>query len=181
MRAYMLGGKRVKVSKAGKRYLTVPWRHGTPGTTGRNVGRVMPVSIYQAAKQLGATVSRPGAGVGGTAGATVKYGERLGPGSAGVGAAARKILLGKEKTWHATSIYTGMIREAKQFEKTSQTTGYMTFRTLSENVKRGATDPATGQALQHWFHPGIRARQFAPETVRYVGRIARDIVASATK
>lgn len=172
MRTYMLNGPRVKRSKDGNRYLTIPWRHGTPGTTGRNVGNVMPTSIYQAAKKLAGTVSRPGASVGGTGGKAVLYGERLNANSPGANAQARRILSRKEKPWHATSIYTGMIREEKQFEKKNQTTGYMTFRTLSENVKRGE---------QHWLHPGIQARGFASDTARYVGRIAKDIIASSVK
>ncbi|HEY5553009.1 MAG TPA: hypothetical protein VIK52_14045 [Opitutaceae bacterium] len=172
MRTYMLNGPRVKRSQDGSRYLTVPFRHGTPGTTGRNVGHVMPVSIYQAAKKLAGTVSRPGAGVGGSAGRAVLYGERLNASSPGASPQARRILLRKEKSWHATSIYTGMIREEKQFAKAKQTTGYTTFRTLSEKVKR---------ADEHWLHPGIQARAFASDTVRYVGRIAKDIIASSVK
>ena len=172
MRTYMLDGPRAKQSAAGNRYLTIPFRHGTPGTTGRNVGSVMPISIYQAAKRLAPTVSRPGAAVGGTPGRTTLYGQRLTADTAGISGAARRILQTKMKPWHTTSIYTGMIRHEKQFAKTKQTTGYTTFRTLSENVKR---------ADEHWLHPGIRARSFAQVTATYIGRIAPELIASATK
>ena len=41
---------KVRVSKEGKRYLIIPFRHGTPGTVG--FGSVMSQSAYDAAKQL---------------------------------------------------------------------------------------------------------------------------------
>lgn len=172
MRKYMLSGPRARIAKAGHRYLIVPFRHGTPGTGGRNVGRPMPPEVYAGARKLGATVSRPGEAVGGRPGRTVRYGERLGPSSAGLKAAGRRILESKERPWHATSIYTGMIREEKQFAKATQTTGYMSFRVLSEKTKR---------ADEHWLHPGIRPRRFAANTARYVARITKDIVAASVK
>ena len=180
MRTYMLEGPRAKRSKAGHRFITVPFQHGTPGTTGRNVGIAMPRVIHKAAKQLETTISRPGPALTGTAGVhTVRYGERLGPESRGVKAAARALLLQKAKPWHATSIYTSMIRQEKTFAKATQTTGYTTFRVLSENVIRGKRDPQTGQALEHWFHPGIRARRFARDTRTHIRHLARDIIAQS--
>jgi hypothetical protein len=179
MRSYMLEGKRVKKAKAGHRYLVVPFQHGTPGTTGRNVGAAMPPVIHKAAKQLAATVSRPGAAVTGVAGRTVLYGERLHPEHPAAGQKARRILQRKEQPWHATSIYTGMIRQEKKFAKATQTTGYTTFRVLSEKVIRGERDPETGQATQHWFHPGIKAHRFARGTRDHVRNLAKDIVASS--
>jgi len=177
MRTYMLEGPRAKTARAGHRYLTVPFQHGTPGTTGRNVGIPMPRVIHNAAKQLEATISRPGPALVGTAGVrTVRYGERLGPESRGVKQKARELLLHKVKPWHATSIYTSMIRHEKTFAQATQTTGYTTFRVLSENVIRGKRDPETGRAAEHWFHPGISARRFARDTRTHVRKIATAIV-----
>lgn len=180
MRTWMLEGPRAKRAKAGHRYLVVPFRHGTPGTTGRNVGIPMPRSIHSAAKQLSATLSRPSPAVGGTPGSTTLYGQRLHPDLPQVKQRAREILNKKEKPWHATSIYRGMIRQEKTFAKATQTTGYTTFRVLSEKVIRGGKD-AEGKATQHWFHPGIRARRFARDTRDHVRRIAGDIMSTSLK
>ena len=176
MRQWMLNGPRAKQGKKGK-YLTIPFQHGTPGTTERNVGIQMPASIHAAARKLAPTLSRPARGAGG--GRTVKYGERLTEHNSRLNQHARKLLTTKMKPWHHSSVYRGMIREAKTFKKKTQTTGYMTFRTLSENVIRGETD-AAGQATQHWFHPGISARHFAQKTQKHIRRIAHDMLATAT-
>jgi hypothetical protein len=46
---------------------------------------------------------------------------------------------------------------------------YTTFRTISSAVK---TDP------QHWLHPGIDARAFAPKVSKYIKEIAAGIFTS---
>lgn len=170
MRKWMLG----KSAKRGKRgrYLVIPLQHGTPGTAGRNVGPVMPVSIYNAAKKLAPSLSRPGGGV--------KYGGRLGPQSRGVNEQARSILQTKARPWHASSIYGGMIREQKTHARATQTSGYKTFRTISESVIRGARD-ASGAALQHWHHPGIRAKLLARKTEDFVVRTAASMLLGSTR
>lgn len=180
MRQWMLNGPRVKRGKKG-RYLTIPFQHGTPGTTGRNVGTPMPASIHEAAKMLSPTLSRHRQGQTGTKAhlKTVKYGERLTEHNSHLKQEARKLLTTKMKPWHHSSVFRGMIRHEKKFAKATQTTGYTTFRTLSENVIRGETDEA-GQATQHWFHPGITARHFAQKTQKQVRRIAHHMLATST-
>lgn len=178
MRKWMLRGPRVRTGKRGNKYLVIPFQHGTPGSSGRNVGQEMPKSIYEAARQLSATRSRPAAGAPG--GRTVQYGERLTERSRGVGDEARKLLTTKQKPWHASSVFRGMIREAKTFKKTTQTTGYQTFRTISDSVIRGRTD-AAGDALEHWYHPGIRASRFAQQTRAHITEIAGRMLQGAMK
>jgi len=180
MRGWMFNGPRAKVSKAGHKYLNVPFRHGTPGTTERNVGPQMPPSIHRAAKQLTATLSRPGPAVGGRKGTTTLYGQRLHPDHPAAGPKARAILNRKEKPWHASSIYLGMVRKEKTYEKKTQS-HYMTWRTISSKVIRGERDPKTGEALQHWRHPGIRPRHFARSTQRHIARISGSIIAATLK
>jgi hypothetical protein len=165
MRDWMLDGPRVKRGKKGK-YLVVPFQHGSKDTGGRNVGPEMPASIYQAAKKLAPTVSRPTRG-GGHA-KPVRYGGRLTEHSAHLNAHARKLLTTKQKPHHHSSIYRGMIREEKTFKKATQTTGYFTFRTISEKVKRG------------WHHPGIPAANLAKKTQRHVRKIARHMLMHST-
>lgn len=164
MRATLLGpgAKNVKTAADGSRYNTVPFRHGTPGTGGRNVGREMPPEIHKEAKKLVATVSRIGAN--GKPGA-VMYGGRLVP-TAKMGEAARTILATKERAHHWGSIYLGMIKEQKTYEKATQNQ-FTTFRRISTNVKRGA---------KHWVHPGITARAFAEKVQQEIKGLANDIV-----
>lgn len=153
LRKTVIGGPGTKTAKDGSRYVTVPFRHGTPGTGGRNVGRPMPKPIHNAAKALAATLSAPGRGT--------SYGGRLDIGGPTVGKAADRILRSKEKPWHWGSIYRGMIREEKTYEGATQNQ-YITFRRISTNVKRGAA---------HWFHPGIRAVQLVLQVQAYVDKI----------
>lgn len=153
------GAKNVKTAADGSRYNTVPFRHGTPGSSGRNVGKQMPKSIYEVAKTLAPTLSRPGK-IEGKGGAVVAYGQRLNP-SMSMSSAARRLLTSKQKPWHATSIFMSMIREQKEYESATQSK-YTTFRRISTNVRRGK---------QHWLHPGIRARGFFPKAQREIERV----------
>jgi hypothetical protein len=96
-----------------------------------------------------------------------------------MGKAAKAILERKEKPWHATSIYTGMVRKEKTYESATQSS-YQTFRTISEGVIRGEVDEK-GKAKQHWFHPGISARRFAPRVQKHLEKISMSLVAIALK
>jgi len=168
MRKWMLNSPKAKVGKRG-RYLIIPFQHGTPTTAGRNVGTPMPDDIYKAAKKLKPTLSRltPAGG-----GKSVAYGDRLTAASKGVNDNAARLLTERKKAWHAGSIYEGMIRQAKTFKSPKQqTTGYNTFRVISEGVNRGAVDNK-GAATEHWFHPGIRPRRLALKVQDYIKRSA---------
>lgn len=168
LREWLLKGPNAKQGKNGP-YNTVPFRHGTPGTTERNVGRQMPKAIHNEAKKLAPTLSRPGGIEHGPGGRSVVYGERLHLGRA-LSKQARAILERKEKPWHATSIYMGMIRKGKHITGGKiQTTGYTTFRRISK-FSRGE---------KHWMHPGIKARDFASRVQDHVAQLAQEIVAAA--
>ncbi len=176
MRQWMFNGGKAKQGKNGK-YLSIPFQHGSPGTGGRNVGTPMPTTIHAAAKKLEATVSRPARAAGGKP--TVQYGGRLTQHSAHLDAHARKLLTTKMKPHHHSSIYKGMIRSEKTYKKATQTSGYTTFRTISENVIRGGTDEK-GQATEHWYHPGIRAHHYAQKTQKHIRLIARTMLETST-
>jgi hypothetical protein len=110
--------------------------------------------------------------VGTQGGRTVVYGERLHPGLP-MKAQARRILMGQEKPWHATSIYMGMIRKGKHIAGGRiQTTGYMTFRRISRHTR----DPQ-----KHWMHPGIKARNLVKQVQEHLEQMAHEIVVSATR
>ncbi len=170
MRQWLLTGPNAKMGKDGGMYNTVPFRHGTPGTGGRNVGVPMPKPIHQAAKKLTPTLSRPGEPVGEHGGRHTVYGQRLHPGLP-MSAQAQQILVTKKQPWHATSIYMGMIRKGKHTVGGKvQTTGYTTFRRIS-SVKRDD---------KHWVHPGIKARNIAKQVQSHIESLADSIITAAT-
>ena len=169
MREWMLAGGRVKQGPNGP-YRVIPFRHGTPGTGGRNVGRKMPKEIYDVAKTLKHTLRRPGKNVKSGSLGTEVQGKRLHPGLP-MSEQARDILKRKEKPHHATSIYMGMIRKGKEIAGgKTQTTGYQTFRTISKH---------SSDAEHHWIHPGIKPRHLAQKVNKYIGEVAQSIVMAA--
>lgn len=108
MKAGFKRSDKAKRKKDGGWYLTIPFRHRTPSTTGSAVGGgVMPKDIYAQARAL-----RAGQALTGT---EAKYPPR--------------------QSWtgyqHKNGIYEGMIRNRKIYEKTTQST-YFTFRRVSD-------------------------------------------------
>ena len=100
-------------------YLTVPYRHRTAPSSGVAVGgRVMPKDIYSQARKL-------------------KQGQRL---------TGTESAYPAQVSWkgyqHKNGIYEGMIKNTKQYDKTSQNT-YTTFRRVSDK-----SDPNS------WWHKG---------------------------
>lgn len=162
LRDTVLGGPATLVSKAGNRYARIPFRHGTPGSSGRNVGRPMPRAIHKAAKMLAPTFSEAAPLV-----AKMWGNKRLQPGMAGAARQVEKILAQKEQEWHKSSIYAGMVREVAAYAKVQQSK-FMTFRTISD--KPGA-DPRS------WRHPGIKARHLAERVAEHVRQTADEIAA----
>ena len=108
MKTTHLNGPRVQRGKDGSRYITVPFRHQTPGNN--VLGSAMPQQVYEQAKQL--AVSRRANGL------QTHWGERLGEEHGGE----------REKGHWTTGRYTGMVKMGD-----SGHTSYMTFRRLSEN------------------------------------------------
>jgi len=172
MRQTLLGpGSNAKTAKDGSRYNTVPFRHGTPGTGGRNVGRPMPRAIHNVAKALEPTMSRPGGLKAGPGGHTVAYGERIHPGMP-MGRAAKKIMERREQPHHTASIYAGMIKQLKVYGPVKKGEGqhsYHTFRRISSRVTSG------------WQHPGISARLIHRKVQKYIARVQGQMIKAATR
>lgn len=164
LRQTVLRSSKAKTSKAGHKYMSIPFRHGGPGSGGRNVGRPMPKPIHNVARRLQASHAPTDAGH-----KRLSLNMRMGIG-------ARKILESKAKTWHSTSIYTGMIRKVSTYStqkgKTVQQSSYQTFRTISENTSSGP---------QHWIHPGIKARNLVSKVQNTIRDISSKIIADASK
>jgi len=146
----LLGSPKAKTGKKGQKYITVPFRHGTPGTVGLNP---MPEHIYAQASQLGysrkngllkQTAKKVASVFKGKAAKkkTYKYtwGGRLGQSDEG-----RRSHIGDHPgagyTWK-TGLYSGMVRMGKP-----KHTEYLTFRRVSER-----SDPRS------WQHPGVEPR-----------------------
>lgn len=168
MKPGLLSGPNAKVGESG-RYNTVMFRHATPGTAGR-AGKPMPKEIHDVAKKLKGyrtmgDLWNKGKSDAATARAALKAeGETLTPqGAVSRGADGQREvrnIFGKrgapgaltkiEKSWtgyeHTASIYSGMRRYEKLFAESGarQTTGYRTFRRVSDN----SDDEA-------WVHPGL--------------------------
>jgi hypothetical protein len=170
MRQWLLTGPKVKQGVNGP-YAVIPFRHGSPGTGGRNVGNGMPGPIYDVARKLAPTISRPGQAISGQGGRTTIWGARLHPGMP-MKSEARAILERTEKPWHATSIYMGMVRKAQPTRGGRyQTSGFQTFRTISMHTR----EPG-----KHWVHPGIKARGLAKKVEEQMVALAHQIVGIAT-
>ena len=113
MRVFLATGHapNAKQAKDGHWYNHIPFRHGSPGTKGRNVGKAMPRSVHRFAKGLG-------------------RGQRI-EHAAGIDEKTLKVIRKKERGWHASGRFEGMVKSG----------GYMTFRTISQNNPRGWIHP----------------------------------------
>lgn len=180
MKEALLKARTARTSKDGRRYVAIPFRHGTPGTTGRSFGQMggpdqrhpgadgsSPLSpasgaklgrdIHRAAKRLGATTSHPQHGT--------AWGDRLAAGTGG----ARPLQNKNSGYKHKTDIYAGMVRKEKTYAGATQSS-YWTFRMVSEN-----SDPAS------WQHPGIQAHKFFERAAGRIPQIAQTVFHHAIK
>jgi hypothetical protein len=168
MRDWMLRSPKAKQGAKGP-YLTIPFRHGTPDSGGRNVGPQMPGAIYQAAKQLDAYRPRMLTHHRGQGGRHDVHNMRLRP-HAGMKDEAKRILGRLEKPWHATSIYMDMVRKQQPTRTGGQTSGYTTWRTIS------AVNREPGK---HWQHPGLKPKHIARDVQKYIGTVASAVVSQS--
>lgn len=167
MKPGLLKGPNAKVGKNG-RYNTVPFRHGTPETTGKRVGAPMPITghtpkgtptslIYAAAKRVKASSEN-------ATGKTV-WGGRTGD-FGGYGMRTQLPVKGGRPgayTWKA-SPFAGMVKIAKTYKSAVQNQ-YVTFRRVSDN-----SDPSS------WWHPGIKARRFVNRVHDYLADVVKRII-----
>ena len=129
MKQTHLSGSKVKVSKDGSKYITVPFRHQTPGSG--VLANAMPKQTYEQAKRL-AVSRRNNILKKWWSGRSYAWGDRM----------PREMGGQKEKPHWTTGRFTGMIKMTGKPH-----TSYLTFRRLSEKSKPEA-----------WQHPGVEAR-----------------------
>lgn len=143
----MLGtSHKVRVSKAGKRYLVIPFRHNTPGYTGHSSD--MPDHVYAAAKKLPfSKVTGMGSRVSGTGAFDINtkqplrvpqmkyvWGGRLPAGSMGPNPKNR------------VDRFAGMVRFEEKSGKGTKST-YMTFRVMVEGSPGWIVAPRPGMNI----------------------------------
>jgi hypothetical protein len=136
MKADLLASPKAKTNKEGKKWMTVPFRHGAPGTQGI---QAMPQNVYALAKQLGFS-RRNGALKGLITGQKYTWNGRLKASPQGQRSHSGNHP-GKGYTWKSGQ-FSGMVKMGQRGH--SQ---YLTFRRVSEN-----SDPKS------WQHPGVRPK-----------------------
>lgn len=135
MKPGLLRSPRTKVGKKGKRYVTVPFRHGTPGS----LNNPMPRNVYDQAKTLNFSAVT-GRSLGRIAYQWGGKGGRLPSSPQGQRTKLKMGGMGGHYTWK-TGQFSGMVR--MNDSATGKSAGYITFRRVSEN-----SDPNS------WWHPG---------------------------
>jgi len=137
MKPKLLASPKAKTSKDGSKYITVPFRHGVPGSVGLPA---MPKHIYEQASRLGYS-RRNGFLKALITGRKYEWNGRLKELPEGQRSHIAPHPGGKY-TWKSGQ-FAGMVRMGNKGH-----TQYLTFRRLSEK-----SDPAS------WMHPGVPARR----------------------
>lgn len=153
----------VKISAAGHRYRSVPFRHGTPGSSGQAGAPMGSRMGPQGAQSLAFASS----GVVG-AGRAKTLGQAIHKAAKGLQGRDRLAagMAPKLAPWHSTDIYAGMQRTPKHYRAVTSSQ-YTTFRTISENVETG------------WIHPGIEGRHLVEQVEAHIGALVAPAIRSA--
>ena len=165
MKKALYTSSKVKISKKGKRYLIIPFRHGAPGAGGKSAStlKTMPKNIYQRAKNLPFSVQT----------GKIRSANLGGRSLRGVGNQGRRsqiavrsannlnkfVMRANPYTWKS-SPYAGMIRIPRG------TTGggyYMTFRIMHEDS-------------HGWIHPGTPPMRLAEKTANEMNHVVKAII-----
>jgi hypothetical protein len=141
--------KKTRMSKSGKKYLIIPFRHNTPGNSAHAMP--MPPAIYQQAKALAPSRvvglgTRMNASGGTVAQAIYKWGGALPAG-----------LSPKMKPHHTTDIHAGM----RRFDTSSggqKSSAYLTFRVMMEGSPKWIVQAKPGLYLAKAVADAMQAR-----------------------
>jgi len=168
-------------TKDGGWYLTIPFRFATPGSV--SFENVMPEEVYREARKL-ETSKTTDVEVNGGIVSDNNWGDRLSRFDVPDRYAEKQVrpaftaldnpaLQPKSETeyQHKSSVYEGMVKSEKFYEKANQST-YNTFRRVSSN-----SDPSS------WIHQGIDARNLAEKAlekfdIKHETGVAADTVLS---
>ena len=144
MKIGLLNSPKVKYTKNGKPYITVPFRWGVPTTSGDAgvFSGILPLPVYKAVKNK--QVKSGGAKTGGRIHIPSPYDVRK----------TRKAVGNFPSYQHKNSLFSGMKGITGQYEKSNQSQ-YKTFRRVSLN-----------SAKNSWIHSGIKARKLAEKALK---------------
>ena len=159
---------KVRTSKKGKRYLVIPFRHNTPGSSA--MGPAMPKAVYAQARNLEAsTISSSSSKAGGRA----KYiwGGRLGKQSAFPRQLARHGPGLTRAAEHKSGRYDGMVRMDTSTGK-SKSSAYLTFRVMIEGSSGWILPARPGQ----WIAKKVADNLQRTADVAFPAAVARDIM-----
>lgn len=180
MKQALFTSPKVKISKKGKRYLIIPFRHGVPRAGGKPSAtlQTMPENIYQRAKNLPFTV-RTGSSIRNKVTRNIYANPPSSAGRlTGVGNQGRRSQIAVRNpkdltkfirrmnpyTWKS-SPYENMIKVPRD------TTGhgyYMTFRIMHEDSKG-------------WIHPGTPPMKLAEKTTYEMNQVVKLIIGEGFK
>jgi len=146
---------KVKYNKKGEWYLTIPFRWATPSALGENsaFSGVLPVSVYKAIRKTSTAARTSIQGIS-SRGTGLQFNEIPAQHRAPKSRAAFSDLKTKTtfaKYRHKTSLYQGIVRSQKTYEKATQGQ-YTSFRRVSKN-----SSPLS------WIHRGLMAKNFAQQ------------------
>jgi len=194
MKKMLQTSEKVRISKDGKRYLIIPFRHGVPGTVGF---RPMPKEIYNEAKNLRHSITSGTFKEGSIRHAltmndadllrshnpkqimrnTYKWGDRL-----------KDIDWPLEKAHHKTSIYEGMVRfqNNPNVNRANFSTGKFTLsETKSTNFKGDYSSYFTFRIMHEdstgWIHPGMKPMNILGETMKRIEQPILQMLADGAK
>lgn len=163
MKPGLLEGAQAKITKDGEgKYVTVPFRHGTPGRTGRNFPS-MEAFVAPIAERLSPTVEM--------AGGKISWGDRL-QGRGEMFVPKTKPMVGKRTApyTHTRGIYEGMVRAVKEYAKGPQA-HYFTMRRVS--TRRVVNGKIKGSDPNSWIHPGLSGAGLIPKVKEEVEKNAK--------
>lgn len=134
---------KVRTSKKGTRYLSIPFRHNTPGNDA--LAHSMPPSVYDVAKNLEASM---------VVGQTTRQSGQKGMQHLSVpqniykwGGRVPAGMSAKLKPHHATDVHAGMVRFDTSTPGGAKSSQYLTFRVMSEKSKGWIVPPQEGQKI----------------------------------
>lgn len=143
MKDKMLSSPKAKIGRKGGRYMTIPFRWGTPGAIGESsaFSGIMPSQVYRVAKKMEQNIPVPGGGMRsqGLDATTLPFPLNQSQTRGEIKDSSGKIAFKAYE--HKTSLYQGIV---KTQDSTTGQNRYFSFRRVSEN-----SDPDA------FIHPGI--------------------------
>ena len=156
MKANFMKSAKVKFTKSGNWYLTIPFRFATPGASGEgeSFDDVMPQEIYDIVKDKTPQITDGGEAV--QSGSGLKYNEipvQFQAPTTRESVTIQSINKVFDAYTSKTALYEGLVRNQKSYEEATQGT-YGTFRRVSEY-----------SSPRSWIFPGLTARNLADQAI----------------